>query len=228
MLKVESMQLRALPTWLGELENLRSLAVSASLYNPEDQNTFIREIPASIGDLGSLRELKLLGLINVKELPEGMKKLTGLEVLSVENCGMQKVPVCIGEMEGLRELILQALPEVEELPEELGSLTRLHCLRLVWMDNLRVLKEWIGRLTGLKTLELRGLWELEDMTPVGGLTGLENLAIGSCPEVEELPEEMGMLTRLQSLRIKLGMDKLREQWRSNSAWTSCVSSGRSG
>ena len=60
VLKVESLQLRVLPAWMGELENLRSLAVGAdfvevTLY----KNNFIREIPASIGELGALRELRL-------------------------------------------------------------------------------------------------------------------------------------------------------------------------
>ena len=79
VLKVESLQLRVLPAWMGELENLRSLAVGADFVHIyEYENPFIREIPASIGELGALRELRLQGLTNVEELPEGMKRLTGL------------------------------------------------------------------------------------------------------------------------------------------------------
>ena len=86
VLKVESEELRALPAWVGELENLRSLVVGADFSDFYGSgNTLIREILASIGELGALRELRLQGLTNVEELPEGMKRLTGLEVLSIQN-----------------------------------------------------------------------------------------------------------------------------------------------
>ena len=86
VLKVESDQLRAIPPWVGEMANLRSLAAGANFEDVYDvENTFIREIPASIGELRALRELRLQGLTNVEELPGGMKRLTGLEVLSIQN-----------------------------------------------------------------------------------------------------------------------------------------------
>ena len=72
VLKVESEQLRAIPAWVRELANLRSLAVGADLDGFEYANVVFREIPASIGELGALRELRLQGLANVEELPEGM------------------------------------------------------------------------------------------------------------------------------------------------------------
>ena len=139
VLKVESVELRAIPAWVGEMANLRSLAVGADF---EDvyayENLFIREIPASIGELGALRELRLQGLTNVEELPEGMKRLTGLEVLSVENCGMREVPGWLGEMRGLRELTLE-MTGVEEMPEEMGRLTRLQSLSIRYMRRLHAL-----------------------------------------------------------------------------------------
>ena len=86
LLKAESAHLRALPAWVGELANLRRLAVGADFSDVcGSAITLIREIPASIGELGALRELRLQGLTNVEELPGGMKRLTGLEVLSIQN-----------------------------------------------------------------------------------------------------------------------------------------------
>jgi len=71
--------------WVGGLKNLKSLAVGADF---DDfcgvESECIREIPASTGELGALREWRLQGLTKVEELPEGMKRPTGLEVLCVE------------------------------------------------------------------------------------------------------------------------------------------------
>ena len=178
VLTVESFQLRAPPAWVGGLENLKSLAVGADF---DDfcgvESECIREIPASIGELGALRELRLQGLTNVEELAEGMKRLTGLEVLCVEGCGMQAVPGWIGEMGGLRELTLGKLA-VEELPEEMG------------------------RLPGLQTLELKYLGALEEVpASVGGLTGLESLEIDQCYALGELPASTGRLTGLLELYV---------------------------
>ena len=117
VLTVEIFQLRALPAWLGELEILRGWPVLVG-YEFQPENEFIREIPASIGELRALRELRLQGLMNVKDLPEGMKRLPGLEVLSVEYCGLREAPRWVREMGGLRKLKLDML-EVEELPEEM-------------------------------------------------------------------------------------------------------------
>ena len=160
-------QLRALPAWVGELANLRSLAVDANFNEDYIHNTFIREIPASIGELGSLRELRVKGLTNVEGLPEGMKRLTGLEVLSVETCGMREVPESIGEMGELRELTLE-MPEVKKLPEEMARLTRLQRLSVRYMERLRALPTLIGRLAGLQTLVLVDLLTMKEVPASSG------------------------------------------------------------
>lgn len=109
----------------------------------------------SIGELGALKELTLQALIKMDELPEGMKRLTGLEVLTLKHCGIPEVRGWIREMEGLQNLSLCLLWDVEELPEEIKRLTRLQNQT----ERLRVLPGTIGRLRGSRcwtSKEFRG------------------------------------------------------------------------
>ena len=67
VLKVESQRLTELPVWAGQ--------VGAHFDRRDDYRTMVLEIPASIGKLGALRELRLQGLMSIQELPEGEKRL---------------------------------------------------------------------------------------------------------------------------------------------------------
>ena len=196
-LLVESSRITTLPEWVGEMENLRFLEVGTSDWT----NTLLREIPASIGELRALRELSLINLVNLEELPEGMKRLTGLKDLFITGCGLREVPGWIAEMGGLRELFLES-EHVEELPEEFGQLTRLQSL-CVAQARLRVLPELMGRLTGLQTLKLKDLNALEEFpASVCRLTGLQQLTIQKCAALGELSDEMGRLTGLHTLQLE--------------------------
>ena len=67
---VRSTRLAMVPGWVGELTRLEALEVSGEDY--DGRNAVLKSLPASLGQLGSLKQLTLVGLGALKVLTEAV------------------------------------------------------------------------------------------------------------------------------------------------------------
>ncbi|KAL5778735.1 hypothetical protein ACOSQ2_009472 [Xanthoceras sorbifolium] len=136
--------------------------------------------------LTSLRFLSISGCGSLMSLSQGLRYLTTLEELEIEECreldlsnneeaddGMQ-----LQGLKCLRSLKLVDMPKLECLPDGLQHATTLQTLQITRCSGLKSLPDWIGKLTTLQRLE-----------------------ISDCPELKSLPQTMCCLESLQSIKI---------------------------
>jgi len=157
------------------------------------------EFPEFLFNLTSLKALSLVSLssdMNEIWLPDGLGNLKNLELLNLSD--VVEVPRSIGNLSGLIELSIQS-SFMEALPEAIGNLNDLEVLKIN-CAKLSQLPESIGNLKSLKNLVIDGSNILRDMPDgVGNLKNLELLDIGY---VVNLPDSIGNLSRLNKLLIK--------------------------
>ena len=198
-LAVQSTRLAVVPGWVGELTRLEALEVSGVEYDP---NSVLKSLPASLGQLGSLKQLTLAFLDELEVLPDAVVRLTSLGSLTIDHCGkLRALPRGIGKLGALRELTLEGLDELQEMPDLIG-LTALGSLTIKNCFKLRALPRGIGKLGALKKLTLLRLNELQEMPDtIGRMTALEHLTLDSCSKLRTLPASIMHLSRLQTLCI---------------------------
>ena len=231
-LKVRSMLLPALPTWLGDL-SLETLDVSghAPRICAGPANSMLQELQLPSWALGKLRRLRLDGFCCLETLPEAVGDLSRLEILQITGCNkLKKLPKRIGSLFALRTLKLAGLKALEEMPDTIGELKSLQKLT-VWECSLRRLPASLGMLSALEKLELgehrlRGLpaefenlkslkelyilqstrkWMHQMLIKLKRLAALKHLSLETRDGgIEELPECLFQLTTLESLAVSEG------------------------
>jgi len=155
---VRSTRLAMVPGWVGELTRLEVLEVRGVDY--EEPNSVLKSLPASLGQLGSLKQLTLAWLGGLEVLPDAVVRLTTLGSLTIKNCDkLRALPRGIGKLGALRELSLYVLNELQEMPDLIG-LTALGSLTIQYCGKLRALPRGIGKLGALRKLTLQWLNEL--------------------------------------------------------------------
>jgi Leucine-rich repeat (LRR) protein len=107
--------------------------------------------------------------------------------------------------------ILQGLANLEELEifytwtntlESLGALTRLKILKIDQAQAFAFTLLGLDALHGsLEELELNAV-KLKTMAPIGNLSGLRRLNVGSSAVISDLVSELGKLTQLKHLQIR--------------------------
>jgi Leucine-rich repeat (LRR) protein len=134
--------LTSVPDWIGELTDLVTLTL---WFNS------LTRVPASIGSLRRLKELRL-NRNRLAALPDTIGELVGLEVLRLENNELETVPDSIGDLANLRDLSLSG-NRLTEFPD---AVTRLPALRLLSLDGNEVtrLPASVGNLRGLERLSM--------------------------------------------------------------------------
>jgi hypothetical protein len=81
----------AVVPWLGKLTRLEALEVSGVEY---ERNALLKSLPASLGQLGALKQLTLAWLGVLEELPDALVTLTLLGSLTI------RMPQAQGAAEG--------------------------------------------------------------------------------------------------------------------------------
>ena len=105
-LVVRSTRLAVLPGWVGELTRLEALEVSGDVHDQEP-NSVLKSLPASLGQLGALKQLTLAWLGGLEVLPDAVVRLTSLGSLTIETCGkLRALPRGIGKLGALKQLTL--------------------------------------------------------------------------------------------------------------------------
>ena len=157
--------------------SLRSLVLCHMTCICENHNM----LPASIGGLNSLRDLKLCDLDNMRAFPPGFCRLSTLSKLTISSMPQfTTFPTDMETLLSLKRLHIHDCWKLTELPEGIVRLPRLECLQLQQLDKLTHIAANIGQ-----------------------LVSLTDLSVENCSEFVAVPAGICMLTRLICLRMDL-------------------------
>ena len=161
-----------IPTWLNSMSSLESLNLwgndlggeipdlsgMTSLKLLKLQSTGLTgEIPASMGDLGSLGGLYLHNNNLRGEMPEELGQLTNLRRIWLHSNSLSGgIPPELGGMTSLVDLNLRNNRLSGSIPAELGGMTKLESLRLHYNQLSGLIPMELGNLDNLKGLWLQG------------------------------------------------------------------------
>ena len=129
----------------------------------------LRAVPAELGQLASLRVLRLSSN-RLTSLPAEIGQLTSLEVLKLESNKLTELSAEIGQLTSLRELNLYD-NRLTSLPAEIGQLMSLRELNLC-ENRLTSLPAEIGQVTSLEVLRLSDNKLTSVPAEIGQLTSL--------------------------------------------------------
>ena len=188
----------SLPPHLGALAGLMHLDLDNS------RNDLTGSIPAELGDLPNLIQIKLSDNSLTGNIPAELKELTNLQQLLLDRNRLTgNIPTELKELTNLKRLYLDRNSLTGNIPAELKELTNLEYLSL----NRNRLTGNIP--TGLKDLtRLKGLYlnwnRLTGNIPtgLGDLTNLEYLYLGDNSLDGSIPTALGSLTNLKHLSLE--------------------------
>ncbi|KAK6255563.1 hypothetical protein SCA6_016868 [Theobroma cacao] len=158
--------------------------------------------------LASLRAFNICYCDGLNNLKDGLSASRVLEKLRMSWChSLVSVPKDIRELHSLVYLEISFCPKLSTIPEEiLGHLTSLKELKIGFFSE--ELEEFPGLNSihllhaSLEYLSLFGWQKLESLPPqLQHLAALKSFTIGFFDGMEALPEWLGNLTSLQTLRI---------------------------
>ncbi|KAM0991109.1 hypothetical protein ACFX2C_009538 [Malus domestica] len=177
----------------------------------------LESIPFEQG-LPSLCELDIRGCPQLSSLPSGLEYCTSLQDLTISDCEMLSSIGIHGLPPSLHSLDINGCKSLESIPS-LENLTHLRKLRIVDCHGLKNLPGGLKTLTSLKELEIGGFRkELDSFPPFEVIPQLESLRLCGWPKLRSLPEKVQHLTSLTHLEIRhfYGMEALPE-WLGNLA-----------
>ncbi|XP_047320207.1 disease resistance protein RPM1-like [Impatiens glandulifera] len=107
------------------------------------------DFPEELTELIHLKHLSLRGNINIKDIPDSIRKLRYLEILDLQSCDIKYLSQRILDLKNLRQLRFSSV----KVPSGIGKLSKLEKLIGFEVDqkNVNVVEE-IGILTNLKSL----------------------------------------------------------------------------
>lgn len=151
----------------------------------------------------ALESMEFDNCIELRQLPESMRRLTSLQKLSIYNCSnLVALPEWFGELCCLQTLVVSDCPMMDKLPQAMENLTSLVKLHISRLDNLKQLPEAIQYLTSLQKLQLEGCRALTVLPEgIGQLSALRWLCIQYCSALQSLPRSIECLTDLKNLFI---------------------------
>jgi len=166
---LEALDIRAnlfvkLPAMLAQIDTLKSLSVSCSnpLYFQPALPKYLEKLsvnftktisfPEALYDCTSLKTIELEG---ITELPEAIKKLEKLEVLSIRRAGLETLPESISALTNLKKLTMSNLPLLNKLPDVIFELQNLEALDLSGSPLLE-LSAKLRQMKNLKSINISG------------------------------------------------------------------------
>ncbi|KAL2643507.1 hypothetical protein R1flu_011094 [Riccia fluitans] len=143
----------SLPDSILEMSSLRRMKISSS--------KFLRMWPTprkayTSCHLTSLKELQLVDLSALVELPDSFGGMRSLERLSVTRCSaLKRFPEGFGALQQLRSLTVEDCDKLEELCESFHNLGELREFILLRLPALRLLPSKFGLPPSLEKLQIR-------------------------------------------------------------------------
>ncbi|XVF65858.1 hypothetical protein PTKIN_Ptkin09bG0284700 [Pterospermum kingtungense] len=186
-------------------------------------------LPGGLEFCYSLEQLDIVANFNLKFFPEDLKHLRSLRFLNITICPKLKAiqEECLGCFSSLKVLTIGGFNErLNEFPG-LSSIHHLHasldCLLLLGWKRLKSLPDQIQHLTALKRLEIWSFDGVEALPDwLGNISSLQSLKIHQCKNLMHLPSRKAMrqLTKLNRLFIH-NCPKLSERCaeQTGSEWT---------
>jgi Leucine-rich repeat (LRR) protein len=209
--------IKRIPDELGELGNLRSLALRGCGLKaiPEpvlklrglrsldlSKNRFV-VLPDEIEQLVELEVLVLHDVPLTRGLGRGLVRLPKLRELWIIRGNFKELPDDLGELAGsLESLRIVQCSKLTSVPASIGKLARLRHLELDHCDSLASVPDAIWSLRSLERLDLSGMKLGRLPESLGELRALCELQLRGC-EVE-LPESFGQLASLATLDLVFG------------------------
>ena len=163
------------------------------------QNNLAGVIPAELGWLTHLEELRLFGNPLTGPIPPELGQLSNLRVLYLFLTLLSgEIPRELGRLGALEQLWLERIPLTGPIPRELGNLSRLEFLAMSESNLSGPIPTELGRLTRLERLYLRGN-NLSGEIPraLGNLTRLNTLHLQRNLLTGPVPAELGRLSGLE-------------------------------
>lgn len=161
----------------------------------------LNKCPEVQGNMEHLQELSLEGTA-IKGLPSSIENLTGVTLLTLENCGsLESLPSSIFKLKSLKTLKLSNCSRLKKLPEMLEKMENLMEVSLDG-SGLQELPSSIGCLKGLVLLNLTNCKKLASLPQsICELTSLQRFYLCGCSDLKELPDELGNLLSLEELKL---------------------------
>ncbi|KAG6742181.1 hypothetical protein POTOM_055471 [Populus tomentosa] len=198
---VGSSKLKRLPKSIFKLQNLQALLVGAK---------GLEELPKDMRYMINLRFLFLV--TNQKRFLEGgIGCLECLQTLFIVRC--KNLEFLCDDMQGLRslrKLVIAGCKSLISLPQSMKSLTALEELYICDCEKLDLMMTEEEKEQKIQPLSLRIVFfgwltttiTLPKQLLQGSMNSLQTFIIGDCPNIEELPECVGNLKKLQKLQIR--------------------------
>ncbi|XP_060671005.1 disease resistance protein RGA2 [Ziziphus jujuba] len=161
--------------------------------------------------LSKLKDLTFSRIEDLQHLPDGLKRLTSLEYLMIEDCSkLQSLSPGLYHLTSLKQLYIFDCEEVEMMPNDDGSdaimwqhLQSLSVLTLWGLPKLVALPQGLQQLTTLQQINISECENLEAVLEnISNLKSLKKLVIENCPKLKSLPEGIDCLTSLETLIIE--------------------------
>lgn len=221
-LKKLTVEYSYLPEWIADIESLEYLRITESNINDlldelhrlknlkhlEISYCCLEKLPDSLCELKNLEYLNLDGADFVDALPEWIADLTKLHSISLKHCeiiNVEKIFEVLSRLSSLKYLHITRFPEEDgqnTLPDSLGNLTNLETLDLSSWHALESIPDTIGNLKKLKVLDLSDECETLAKLPDAICTlPLEDIDVGQCYSLRELPKDFNRITTLKKLSI---------------------------
>nr|CDM80748.1 unnamed protein product [Triticum aestivum] len=177
-------------SWLGNLQNLRSLELSDWHFSL----TYF----SSVAKLKSLRRLSITGCTFTRSALSTFSNLVGLRSLEVSDCDFNgPIPSAIGNLTNLKSLNINRCNFLGPIPSSIGKLMNLRNLEVFGVYNN------IGTFSCPFVPIPSSVGNLRPMPfAVGNLSNLESLQINDFEFSGPIPYAVGLLKKLTSLRIR--------------------------
>lgn len=153
------------------MPKLKHLTVNWGNWRLETSN-ILNHLLVGLGDLPSLKDLKILSCDIDSSWPQGLGRLPQLEQLTIEG-NIHHLPQGLGKLPNLSQLTISG--HIHDLPQGLGELPKLQ--ELIIHRDLKNLPQGLGNLLNLERLTIRS------------------------QTIENLPQGLGMLPQLTHLTI---------------------------
>ncbi|KAL8128283.1 hypothetical protein AgCh_015022 [Apium graveolens] len=139
--------------------------------------------------------------------PKPIKQMNYLTYLNLSKCSdLKRLPNSLGDMKALKKIDASGTA-IEKLPDSITKLKGLITLELIGCKKLRKLPQDIGNmpdsfggLVNLVVLDLSFCKKLRNLpNSICKLKLLKQLYLGGCSNLEQLPEQLGKMQRLEWL-----------------------------
>ncbi|XWS13106.1 hypothetical protein CRYUN_Cryun36dG0009100 [Craigia yunnanensis] len=170
----------------------------------------LRHLPSGLGFCSSLEQLDIVANSNLEDLPEALKQLRSLRFLNITICpNLRTIPEeYLGSFSSLKVLTIGGFSEKLDNFFGLSSIrylgASLDCLLLLGWKRLRSLPHHLQHLSALKRLEI---WSFDGIVTLpdwlGKISSLQSLKFHQCENLKLLPSTQAMqrLTQLKRLFI---------------------------